>query len=227
MTVQYKTFTFTVQPGAILAVNRNADFVTCFDANAAFVASFDANPEFDFEKGLTIEPDVEFKQVKIRNLSSTDELVVKLGFGRGNVRDSRLVLPASGLSVFNQPGETLAVSIQEFTTTRAYGPTEEVGTSGVFRINNEVEVTAIIDGSIPQDPLRKSIILRLEEITAASLVVNLYAGDGAFLFSEYPYLTLTAADVGNNIVIEGGSAINIRTSDANGAKLSVHEVVYG
>lgn len=86
----YKTYTYMVEPGQTEVVHRAASFLICLDASGPFKIMFDDGAESDFEHGLTFRG--EFERVHMIN-TSTETLVVKIGMGRGDIRDSRFVLP--------------------------------------------------------------------------------------------------------------------------------------
>ncbi|WP_417267552.1 hypothetical protein [Celeribacter baekdonensis] len=106
--VQYKAYTYKVAAGATLQLTRAAEFVVCLASDAPFKISFDDGPFTDFEQGLKFRTLAEFKKVAVQN-NEPDEISVKLGFGRGDLTDARLVFAGaiktepqspSGLDIF-------------------------------------------------------------------------------------------------------------------------------
>jgi hypothetical protein len=87
----YAARSFEIPAGESVQVYRQSNFLTCLEANRAFQVAFDGNSPNDFEKGLTYREDKGFTRVRIIN-NNPDELSVKLGFGRGQVADNRLVV---------------------------------------------------------------------------------------------------------------------------------------
>ena len=88
----FRTYDVIVEPGATDVINRAASFLSCLEASHRFQIMFDDGTACDFEQGLTFRQGSDFKQVQITNPSATDTLTVKLGLGRGDIRDSRLSL---------------------------------------------------------------------------------------------------------------------------------------
>jgi len=87
----YATRQFTIPAGGSAEMVRNANFITVLEANAPFKVSFDNGPSSDLETGLTLRTVSEFHRVELINPSAA-ELTVKVGLGRGDIRDARLVL---------------------------------------------------------------------------------------------------------------------------------------
>lgn len=87
----YKTGSYTIPAQGEIGVNRVADFLTCLSASHKFRVRFDNGTESDFEAGLTLHDPDGFTRVEIRN-PSDDPLIIHMGFGLGDIRDSRLTL---------------------------------------------------------------------------------------------------------------------------------------
>lgn len=90
----YKAETLVIAAGDSRTVQRVSNFITCLEATADFRIQIDNTPETDFQKGLTFNTDIEFNEVRFVN-NGADELTIRIGFGRGGVRDGRLVLAGS------------------------------------------------------------------------------------------------------------------------------------
>lgn len=85
----YATRTYTIQPGGFLHVPRKGDFLTCLEASAPFSVQFDDKSPSDFEAGLTFK--TPYLKVTFKPQGS-EELVIKVGFGVGDILDSRQTL---------------------------------------------------------------------------------------------------------------------------------------
>lgn len=92
----YKSDKWTLAPGESITVARTADFLVCLDADAEFNIQIDNSPETEFAKGLTYSTTGEFTSVRIVNPSAL-AITVKMGFGRGGIRDGRMIL--EGVSI--------------------------------------------------------------------------------------------------------------------------------
>ncbi len=93
----YATRDYKIQAGGSIQIARMSDFLTALEASAPFKVSFDNQPRTDFEAGLTYNTENGFQLVEIINEHET-ELTVKLGFGRGDIKDSRLTLGAATIN---------------------------------------------------------------------------------------------------------------------------------
>ena len=83
----YATRDFTIPANGSVEAARVSSVLTILQADAPFRVSFDNGPLSDMEQGLTMrEP---FSRVELVNETGTD-INVKLGFGKGDIRDSRL-----------------------------------------------------------------------------------------------------------------------------------------
>ncbi|PRZ48007.1 hypothetical protein [Tritonibacter scottomollicae] len=91
---QYQANTWTVPANGILEVARSAEFLICLEATAPFKITFDQGVETNFEQGLSFRVLNEFRQIRIRNPNAQD-ISIRLGFGRGDVTDARLVVSGS------------------------------------------------------------------------------------------------------------------------------------
>lgn len=87
----YATREFEIPAGGSVSTFRQADFLTCLEATAPFRLSFDNAPRTDFQAGLTYRTAEGFQRVEIINEGAT-VLRVTLGFGKGDISDSRLTL---------------------------------------------------------------------------------------------------------------------------------------
>lgn len=88
---QYQANTWTVPAGGRLEVARTAEFLICLEATAPFKISFDNGSETNFEQGLTFTVKNQFSRIRLYNPHPQD-ISVRLGFGRGDVTDARLVV---------------------------------------------------------------------------------------------------------------------------------------
>ncbi|AVW90982.1 hypothetical protein [Celeribacter baekdonensis] len=152
----YATRTYTVPAGGSLQIARMSDFLTALEASAPFKVSFDNQPRTDFEAGLTYNTENGFQLVEIINEDVT-ALTVKLGFGRGDIKDSRLTLGAATIN------------------TRESVPN-----------NIDFQKTTIVGGSIvniPYDANRYEILIRRVDTGAANLVIQKDGGTGGRSFS--------------------------------------------
>ncbi|MCG7622730.1 MULTISPECIES: hypothetical protein [unclassified Epibacterium] len=91
---QYQANTWTVPAGGRLEVARQAEFLICLEATAPFKIAFDNGTETNFEQGLTFTVKNQFNRIRIYNPHAQD-ISVRLGFGRGDVTDARLVVSGS------------------------------------------------------------------------------------------------------------------------------------
>lgn len=78
---------FTIPANASVEVVRVSNFLTILQADVAFKVSFDNGPRSDMEQDLTMRDP--FERVELINESGTP-INVRLGFGKGDIRDSRL-----------------------------------------------------------------------------------------------------------------------------------------
>lgn len=92
----YKAETLVIAAGDSRTVQRVSNFITCLEATADFRIQIDNTPETDFQKGLTFNTDIEFNEVRFVN-NGAEELTITIGFGRGGVRDGRLILAGASL----------------------------------------------------------------------------------------------------------------------------------
>lgn len=99
----YATRTFTVPAGGSVEQVRNAQFITVLEASAPFRITFDNGPASDIEQGITLRTVAEFSRIEIINPTS-DPLAVKIGLGRGEVQDARLVISGAVNSKNLSPG---------------------------------------------------------------------------------------------------------------------------
>ncbi len=88
----YKTYKYTLEPKEVLPVTRTASFVSCLASSFPFKLSMNDGADNDFEAGITFSQDEDFSRLQIHNPSSTEELVVAIALGRGEITDSRLTL---------------------------------------------------------------------------------------------------------------------------------------
>lgn len=151
----YATRTYTVPAGGSLQIARMSDFLTALEASAPFKVSFDNQPRTDFEAGLTYNTENGFQLVEIINEDVT-ALTVKLGFGRGDIKDSRLTLGAATINTRESVPDKI-----------------------------EVEKVTIVGGSlltIPSDAKRYEILIRRVDTGGANLVLQQTGGAGGGTF---------------------------------------------
>lgn len=183
MKANYKRIQVTIQPGEQTTINRLASFVTCLAATGAFQVRIDGEPATDFEKGLTYTPPAGLQQVEIINTSGT-ALTVALGFGLGNIQDSRLSI--SG----------------EINTSEAM---PDNFTSGAVKVCPSGAVTPIALAN----PLRREIVLVSEGAAAVRVVGNAaaVAGDGLPLGAAQSLTLQTSAAV--YVRNDSGASVNV------------------
>lgn len=87
---QYNQRTFVVPANYIVRWEGEGDFLACLSASAGLKMHFDDGAPFDFAQGLVVEPDVPFRSFTMRNDNPAD-ITVEMAWGRGGVRDARLV----------------------------------------------------------------------------------------------------------------------------------------
>ncbi|MEY8798944.1 hypothetical protein AB9K35_01250 [Leisingera sp. XS_AS12] len=88
---QYQADTWKIGAGESLEIARAAEFLVCLEASAPFKITFDHGTKTNFEAGLSFKVPGGFSHVRIENPGAS-EISVRLGFGRGDLRDARLVL---------------------------------------------------------------------------------------------------------------------------------------
>lgn len=91
---QYQADTWTVPANGFLSVARSAEFLICLEATAPFKITFDNGAQTNFEQGLTYRVQDQFHQIRLYNPNNQD-ISVRLGFGRGDITDARLVVSGS------------------------------------------------------------------------------------------------------------------------------------
>jgi len=99
---RYVEYTYSLAIGEEINIGSDATFIACLDATADFKIGFDGGPKTTFKKGLTYHPPIEVRSVQIENNSGSANTVT-LGLGKGDIRDSRLVLSGG---VATQPAAT-------------------------------------------------------------------------------------------------------------------------
>lgn len=104
---QYRSYTFTIAPGGVYEIARQAQFFTCIEATAPFKVAFDDAPKTDFLAGLSFEGLTPFNKVRIEN-DSAASLTITAGLGVGGIRDARFVSAA--------PIETKPIARPDLTT---------------------------------------------------------------------------------------------------------------
>lgn len=146
--VTYAVRRFTIQPGETVQTVRDAGFVTCLNSSGMFKIAFNDGPMNDFEAGLTYRPESGFERIALHN-SGISPVTVRLGFGKGNIADSRVTI-----------GDGDMLSARE--------PTPD-------RLVTDAPVTAV-DGAANQiaasDPLRREIMV----VSPASAAGAVYIG---------------------------------------------------
>ncbi|NVK16707.1 MAG: hypothetical protein HWE35_21250 [Rhodobacteraceae bacterium] len=124
---QYKSDKWSIPAGERLEVARPGEFLVCLEASGPFKIAFDqSGTETDFEAGLSFKVPQGFQRIRIYN-PNTAAISVRLGFGRGELRDARLVLDgavkteAVSPEVFSAPGPVSvgAGSVQQLAATDA------------------------------------------------------------------------------------------------------------
>lgn len=107
----FKTNAWTIGAGQSIAVQRVGDFLSCLEADQPFEIQFDDGVETEFFKGITYDADVEYKKVRLINPNDA-EIFVKVAFGRGGLKDSRLTLGGGSevVSVSTVSPDTLTTS---------------------------------------------------------------------------------------------------------------------
>ena len=88
---QYTSFTRTVLPGESEPVHRQGNFVIALESELPFRVGVDHQPLSDFERGLSFNTPVTFDVIWLHNPTSSP-LTIKVGIGKGSIRDSRLSL---------------------------------------------------------------------------------------------------------------------------------------
>lgn len=111
---QYQADTWTVPANGYLSVARTAEFLICLEATAPFKITFDNGAETNFEQGLTYRVQDQFSQIRLYNPHGQD-ISVRLGFGRGDITDARLVVSGSVEVETETPG--VIDTIDAFTVT--------------------------------------------------------------------------------------------------------------
>lgn len=106
---EYQEYTWTIGAGESLEFSRAAEFLVCLEASAPFKITFDHGTKTNFEAGLSFKVPQGFQHIRLENQNGA-AISVRLGFGRGDLRDARLVLegsiPTEAVSapVFDAPG---------------------------------------------------------------------------------------------------------------------------
>jgi hypothetical protein len=91
--VSYAALSYRIAAGATVGVEKQSGFLSCLNATAAFKIKFDNSSFSDFEAGLTYTPKNGFSRVDIYN-PTDQEIVVRLGFGKGSINDARVTISA-------------------------------------------------------------------------------------------------------------------------------------
>jgi hypothetical protein len=91
MSINYATRKVEVSPGGSEEIYREASFITCLGATAPFKLKLDHGPAFEFEAGISIALAETFERITIVNETAADN-VIRLGLGKGQITDARLVL---------------------------------------------------------------------------------------------------------------------------------------
>ena len=92
--VSYAIRSYTLGAGEVVRIDRHSGFLACLASTDVFKVAFDDGEENDFEAGITYSPIEGFRSVQIRNDGASTN-TVKLGFGKGNIKDARLNLAGS------------------------------------------------------------------------------------------------------------------------------------
>jgi hypothetical protein len=132
---------------------RTASFLTVLEASAPFQVSFDNGPRSDIEQGITLRTYADFNRLEFINQTG-DEITIKVGFGRGDVQDARLVISGAVNSKNISPGVF------------------DTG-APVACANAATTALAAADGN------RRELILACDEDAAAKVYIGGSAGAGA------------------------------------------------
>ena len=92
--VSYAIRSYTLGAGEVVRIDRHSGFLACLASTDVFKVAFDDGEENDFEAGITYSPIEGFRSVQIRNDGASTN-TIKLGFGKGNIKDARLNLAGS------------------------------------------------------------------------------------------------------------------------------------
>lgn len=88
---QYTTFTRTIEAGGHSHIGRQGDFIVALEAELPFRVGLDDQPISDFERGISFKAPMVFNKIRLENPNATP-LKVRVGVGKGNLRDARLSL---------------------------------------------------------------------------------------------------------------------------------------
>ncbi|KXF89951.1 hypothetical protein [Phaeobacter inhibens] len=186
----YKSDQWNLAAGESVTVVRTADFLACLDADAAFDIQIDNSPETEFAKGLTYTAPQNFSEVRIVNNSDSSNRI-KMGFGRGGVRDGRTVFAGGGLvtkpsrgtwQLVYQPGGGMA------STTKKVVPLPG-GTAKVLihsQGGSNPDLRIYLDGSVlPAYRLKADQTLELE--CSGEIGIATVSGFGQSVVQAYVY----------------------------------------
>lgn len=107
-TPQYTTFTRTIEAGGHSHIARQGDFIAVLEAELPFRIGLDDQPMSSFERGISFRAPTLFNKIRLENPHAAP-LKVRVGVGKGNLRDARLSLD-DDLSTFAAPARSIASS---------------------------------------------------------------------------------------------------------------------
>lgn len=90
----YRDYSYDIPPGGTVQIDGASEFITCLAATLPFKISFDDAPRTNFAEGLSYDAQVAFNRVRIDNDNDTS-ITVKVGLGRGGIKDTRFVATGS------------------------------------------------------------------------------------------------------------------------------------
>jgi len=146
--VQYAARTYTIGAGETIEVARDSAFLTCLSSTGDFKLRFDDGTETLFEAGLTYTPLNGFQRISARNIDPVP-IVVTFGFGKGEIKDSRVTIGA------NTTLSTRQRSPDTFTT------------GGSFNASNGA-TTALV----PADLLRREVVIVAPDTAAGPVYIG-------------------------------------------------------
>lgn len=107
----YKTGIYTIPPGGEISVQRAANYLICLEGSAPFKIRFNDGTVSDFEAGITLRQPDGFTKLEVVN-PTQNPLAVTLGFGIGDVRDSRMTITGTLDTKVQTPPNFTAQAVQ-------------------------------------------------------------------------------------------------------------------
>lgn len=209
----YKTYKYTLEPKEVLTVTRTASFVSCLASSFPFKMSMNDGAENDFEAGITFSQVDDFSRLQIHNPSSTEELVVALALGRGEITDSRLTLGGE-IKVDVQNDELPVRVLNNELRVRVVNPTSSnVSVSGTASVAVQGEVQTrenVPDEFQTNNPTTfnsnaRGLLVGQNDDRREVIVTN----DGA----KRVYICGTnSATLGHGMPLEGGQSVTLQTT---------------